>query len=180
MHVTHQIKRVRSRLVFGLPKSDRDRRIPLPGSVADVLREHIKEYPPVEVTLPWEDPASGDLRAYRLILTTSRRTPINRSELDAKWWKPALRTAGIVPDRAAGMHALRHFYASALLDAGESIKALASYLGHTDPGFTLRVYTHLMPASEERTRRAIDALFRPALESSDGPATAQEPENGGR
>ena len=85
-----------------------------------------------------------------------------------------------MPDRAAGMHALRHFYASALLDAGESIKALASYLGHTDPGFTLRVYTHLMPASEERTRRAIDALLRPALESSDGPATAQEPENGGR
>ncbi|GAB3812121.1 hypothetical protein GCM10027605_53340 [Micromonospora zhanjiangensis] len=48
------------------------------------------------------------------------------------------------------------FYAAALLDAGESISALASYLGHADPGFTLRVYTHLMPASEERTRRAID------------------------
>ncbi|MBQ1065993.1 MULTISPECIES: tyrosine-type recombinase/integrase [unclassified Micromonospora] len=58
------------------------------------------------------------------------------------------------------MHALRHFYASSLLDAGESIKALASYLGHADPGFTLRVYTHLMPASEERTRKAIDNLFR--------------------
>jgi integrase len=57
------------------------------------------------------------------------------------------------------MHALRHFYASTLLDAGETIKALASYLGHADPGFTLRTYTHLMPASEERTRAAIDALF---------------------
>ena len=31
------------------------------------------------------------------------------------------------------MHALRHFYASTLLDAGESIKALANYLGHADP-----------------------------------------------
>ncbi|MDI5937069.1 MULTISPECIES: tyrosine-type recombinase/integrase [unclassified Micromonospora] len=57
------------------------------------------------------------------------------------------------------MYALRHFYASALLDAGESIKAVASYLGHADPGFTLRVCTHLMPASEERTRNAIDGLF---------------------
>ncbi|MCP3786040.1 tyrosine-type recombinase/integrase [Micromonospora sp. A3M-1-15] len=65
---------------------------------------------------------------------------------------------------------LRHFYASALLDAGESIKALASYLGHSDPGFTLRVYTHLMPASEERTRNAIDRLFRPRV--VDGPETA--------
>jgi hypothetical protein len=41
-----------------------------------------------------------------------------------------------------------------------SIKALATYLGHHNPGFALRMfYTHLMPASEERTRHAIDALF---------------------
>ncbi len=37
------------------------------------------------------------------------------------------------------MHALRHFYASVLLDAGESIKALAEHLGHSDPGLTLKV-----------------------------------------
>ncbi|MGA5602597.1 tyrosine-type recombinase/integrase [Streptomyces griseoincarnatus] len=51
------------------------------------------------------------------------------------------------------MHALRHFYASVLLDAGESIKALAEYLGHSDPGLTLKVYAHLMPSSRERARR---------------------------
>ena len=39
------------------------------------------------------------------------------------------------------MHALRHFYASVLLDAGESVRALAEYLGRADPAFTLRVYT---------------------------------------
>ncbi len=47
------------------------------------------------------------------------------------------------------MHALRHFYASVLLDAGESIKALSEYLGHSDPGFTLR-----------RPRSRIDPYFR--------------------
>jgi integrase len=85
------------------------------------------------------------------------------------------------PTRATGMHSLRHFYASALLDAGESIKALSEYLGHADPGFTLRTYTHLMPSSEERTRRAIDDLFGGPAEDDgpnddDGPATAQEGE----
>ncbi|GGS54496.1 hypothetical protein GCM10010238_49870 [Streptomyces griseoviridis] len=45
------------------------------------------------------------------------------------------------------MHALRHAYASVPLDAGESIKALSEYLGHSDPGFTLRTYTHLLPSS---------------------------------
>lgn len=65
-----------------------------------------------------------------------------------------------MPTRATGMHALRHFYASELLDAGANIKALAAYLGHSDPAFTLRVYTHLMPSSEHRARRAIDELFQ--------------------
>ncbi|MEU2725619.1 hypothetical protein [Streptomyces smyrnaeus] len=57
------------------------------------------------------------------------------------------------------MHAPRHFYASVLLDAGESIKALAEYLGHADPGVTLRTHTHLLPNSRARARNAIDKAF---------------------
>ena len=57
------------------------------------------------------------------------------------------------------MHALRHFYASVLIDAGESVRAVADYLGHADPGFTLRVYAHLFPSSEDRARRAIDLVL---------------------
>lgn len=64
--------------------------------------------------------------------------------------------AAVDPVRARGTHALRHLYASVLLDAGENIKARSEYLGHAGPGFTLRVYTHLMPSSSERTRRAVD------------------------
>ena len=68
--------------------------------------------------------------------------------------------AGVELKRENGCHALRHFYASTLLDSGESIKALSEYLGHADPGFTLRTYTHLMPTSAERTRNAIDETLR--------------------
>lgn len=46
-----------------------------------------------------------------------------------------------------------------LLDAAESIKALTDYLGHSDPGFTLRTHTHLMPQSEAHTRQAINGAF---------------------
>lgn len=56
---------------------------------------------------------------------------------------------------------VEHFYASVLLNAGESIKAVSEYLGHADPGLTLRVYAHLMPSSQERTRKAIDRVFLP-------------------
>jgi integrase len=71
------------------------------------------------------------------------------------------------------MQALRHFYASVLLDAGESIKALSEYLGHHDPGFTLRTYTHLMPSSETRTRAAVDRALSEE-DAGDGPETAHE------
>lgn len=57
------------------------------------------------------------------------------------------------------MHALRHYFASVLLDEGESIKAVAEYLGHSDPAFTLRTYTHLMPTSAHRARHSFDDLF---------------------
>ncbi|MEU4162544.1 site-specific integrase [Actinoplanes sp. NPDC026670] len=159
VHVRRQVKRVRSRLVFGLPKNNKDRRIPLADALSEILTQHITDVPPLAVTLPWEDPDSTRRETVVLLFTTTRKNAINRSDFNTDFWHPAVAAAGLDRSRANGMHALRHFYASALLDAGETVKALAAYLGHADPGFTLRTYTHLMPASEERTRAAIDALF---------------------
>ena len=96
----------------------------------------------------------------RVYLVDYDGRPCRRGNFNAHVWRPALARAGVAgPTRDHGMHALRHLYASVLLDAGESIKALAQYLGHSDPGFTLRVYTHLLPTSHERTRRAIDGFL---------------------
>jgi integrase len=51
----------------------------------------------------------------------------------------------------------RHYYASALLEDGINIRVVvAEYLGHNDPGFTLRVYAHLMQSSDDRARQAVD------------------------
>jgi integrase len=117
-------------------------------------------------------PAGKPLTA-NLLLYTRESTALNKNYFNRLLWKPALAAAGVESSRANGMHALRHFYASVLLDAGESIKALSEYLGHADAGFTLRTYTHLMPSSEARTRRAVDRMLRAETETSDGPATAQ-------
>jgi integrase len=100
------------------------------------------------------------------------RKRVQRHTFNVYHWHKALISAGITPSREDGMHALRHFFASVLLDAGESIKAIAEWLGHSDPAFTLRTYTHLMQSSQGRARRAVDALFGgPA--ASDGPQTAR-------
>ncbi|TDQ52470.1 phage integrase family protein [Actinorugispora endophytica] len=81
----------------------------------------------------------------------------------------ALVAGGVIPERETGkpfsssrecgFHAPRHHFASVTLDSGVSIKAFAEYLGHTDPGFTLRTYAHMMPASDERMREAIDRAW---------------------
>jgi integrase len=171
VHVVRQIKLVRARLCFGPPKRGKTRDVPLPDSVGLALAQHIERYPPVAVTLPWQEPA-GELVTARLIIFTRERTALRRTEFNRWMWKAALCQAGAPSSRENGFHALRHFYASTLLDAGETITALATYLGHSDPGFTLRTYTHLMPSSEERTRRAVDGIFGPALLSADGMETA--------
>ncbi|WP_308188952.1 hypothetical protein [Streptacidiphilus sp. ASG 303] len=74
--------------------------------------------------------------------------------------------------RQDGMHALRHFCASVLLDAGESTEALGAHLGHADPGFTPRIRTPLVPHGQERAGRAVDAPFVGAAEGSGGPQAA--------
>ncbi|MCX4237370.1 hypothetical protein ACH4Y0_31140 [Streptomyces sp. NPDC020707] len=42
------------------------------------------------------------------------------------------------PSREQCFHALRHFFALAELEAGESVAFLARRPGHSDPGYTLR------------------------------------------
>ncbi len=37
---------------------------------------------------------------------------------------------------------------------------MSDYLGHHDPGFTLRVYRHLMVSDTERARKAVEAALR--------------------
>lgn len=155
VHVRRQVKIVGGRQMFALPKGRKVRDVPLPESVKLAIAAHLERWPAVAVELPWET-TTGEPVAARLLLSTRERTALQRNYVNAHIWKPALRKAGLVDDRRNGMHALRHFYASVLLDAGESVRALADYLGHSDPGFTLRVYTHLMPSSQDRTRKAID------------------------
>lgn len=128
---------------------------------------------------------SGSRSTASVAATPKRFWPpaVRRTDFNDRTWKPALVAAGVIPQprpgkrhqaaREHGMHALRHFYASVLLDAGENIKALSHYLGHSDPGFTLRVYTHLMPSSDARARKAVDSLHEGTDPTPDGPETAQ-------
>jgi integrase len=172
--VRRQVKRVGSRLVFGPPKGGKQRQIPLPESVALALAEHISGCPPGTVTLPWQAPGGKPATAGLLFTSPGgERRALDRNNWNTFTWRPAVRSAGLPAGRDSGYHQLRHYYASTLLAAGVDVRTLAEALGHADPGFTLRVYTHLMPDSADRIRQAIDG----GTAAADGTTTARQTGN---
>src|SRR6476469_3883783 len=135
-----------NKLVFAPPKGRKTRTVPLTASVAAEVNAHLAQFPSARVTLPWLMPENVERVTVPLLLTTRERGALNRNYFNSSLWRSAQRRANVEPTRDNGCHALRHWYASVLLDAGESIRAVSEYLGHSDPGFTLRTYTHLMPS----------------------------------
>jgi integrase len=164
IRVARQIKIVNNRLLLAPPKYRRPgeaaRLVPISEGLVRILTGHMATYPPVEVELPWRDPASIKTAMARLIFTSRELRPLNKNYINAFIWKPALIEAGMPTARSDhnGMHALRHYCASNWLEHGVSIKAVADYLGHRDEAFTLRTYTHFMPTADGKARAA-DQLF---------------------
>jgi integrase len=183
VHIERQILRHRSQLYFGPPKGGKERDVPLAAALAKRIQLHQERLAPVPVTLPWLDPEEPDVPREKrrtvtvpLLITTTRCGAINRTTWNTQTWKPALAGAGVIPplekpepgakptriwepSREHGFHVLRHTYASVMLEAGESIVSLAQWLGHSDPAFTLRTYTHFMPQAGARGLTAIEGWF---------------------
>jgi len=116
------------------------RTVPLPDSTGYLLAEHIRRF------LPTDD----------LIFTMEDGRLIRRSRMGEAWRRAADR-AGL-PERT-GFHATRHFYASLLIQHGESVKVVQNRLGHASAMETLDTYGHLWPDSEDATRDAVDSVL---------------------
>jgi integrase len=76
-----------------------------------------------------------------LVFMTMRGTRVQRDNLWRRVLKPAAREAGV---EWVGFHTFRHTCASLLFGAGKNVKQVQEWLGHHDPGFTLRTYVHLV------------------------------------
>lgn len=137
VHVRRQVKMVRAKLCFALPEVRKVRDVPLPLSVA-----RAEGHQPELLQLLRVEACAGH--------GGCDRTARGGGADGARVWEPS---------REHGFHALRHFYASEELEAGESIVSLAQWLGHPNPGFTLRKYSHFLLRAGARGSAAIDAIF---------------------
>lgn len=185
LHVRRQVKKVGAKLVFDLPKGRKTRSVPVPPYLLQRLRSHLEVFPAKKVTLPWGDPAPPATekeakerapQTFELIFTGTQGGACRRDSWNARYWKPALAAAGVIPPpervrqgnrpalkyaeaRSDGFHVLRHTFASVQLHAREPVVAVSNWLGHADPSITLRIYAHMMPEADGRGRRAMQDWF---------------------
>ena len=147
LHVSVQLQAApgqRPRLVA--PKSQASiRSVPLPDSVAVGIDQHLASCP-VLVTAGLDG----------LLIRNSRGGPVWPRTFHARIWRQATEAAALPGVR---FHDLRHFYASALIAAGESVSTVQAALGHASAVETLDVYAGLWPDRDPALRAAIDDIL---------------------
>jgi len=159
-------------------KGDKDRSTLLPQSLVAPLREHLARVKKQheadlragqgEVNLPGalsrKYPNAGKEWAWQYVFPSSiispdredgtlRRFHTTASNLQ-RAMKEALRKTGIA--KHAGVHTLRHSFATHLLEAGVNIREIQELLGHSHVETTM-IYTHVL---RELTPRAASPLDR--------------------
>lgn len=146
---------------FGPPKTKASHRtVPLAQVTVDVLAAQLAEHS-----------AGRD----GLIFTSSRGEPWRRGTF-AEIIRDARAKAGL--PESVTFHDLRHHFASVLIAAGCSIKAVQEALGHANASETLDTYSHLWPSDDDRIRDAVQSLHGHArpVSSTDSVAPAlQDP-----
>ncbi len=126
------------------------RTVPVPDSVLTALTEHFKNVEPA--------PALDEKgHAHELVFANGKGGPISRTWFHRAVWSPALVAVGL--PKGTHFHELRHYYASLLIDGGESVKVVQKRLGHASAEETLNTYAHLWPDSEDRTRSVVEAAL---------------------
>jgi integrase len=139
----------------GPPKTAKSRRtVPVGEVVTDALLAHLAARPSLEWLFTIEEGEPLHYRRWKTEWNCARRA------LQAEEGEAAERE-GRKPVELPHMvtHDLRHFYASALIAGGARVKQVQLVLGHASAVITLRIYAHLWPGEEDRTRTVMDAVL---------------------
>ncbi|MBC2905457.1 tyrosine-type recombinase/integrase [Streptomyces cupreus] len=140
---------------IGPPKTAKSRRtVPVGEVVTDALLTHLAARPSKEWLFTMEEGEPLNYRRWKTEWNCARKA-LQAAE------NKAAEHEGRKPVELPHMvtHDLRHFYASALIAGGASVKQVQLVLGHASAVITLRIYAHLWPGEEDRTRSVMDAVL---------------------
>jgi integrase len=153
VEVRRQVKWLSGRgLVFAPPRRGKTRTVPLPEVVAVALAEHIRRFPPIEVTLPWTGKGGGEVTV-PLVFSNTAGGPLNRGSWNDRVWKPALRAAGLGAYAGRGLpHAAPRVCLDAAQRGGERRGGGLMARAQRRRSLLLRTDAHVMPSDAERGR----------------------------
>ena len=140
----------KTHIIFQEPKTKAGRRsIPLPQNALNELKEHRKKQLQ-EKLIGGEVYEDNDL-----VFCTEIGKNIDSNNF--------LRKFRAINKRAnlekVNFHALRHTYATRLLELNEHPKVVQEILGHSDISMTLNIYSHVMPEIKQAAAAKINFLF---------------------
>jgi integrase/recombinase XerC len=117
---------LRKGTVTVLGKGSKVRRLPLGGPACDAVADYVRSARPA-LTREKTEALFVNARGHRLTPRDARRVLARHPLADGRTLNP---------------HALRHAYATHLLEGGADLRAVQELLGHADVG-TTQVYTHV-------------------------------------
>ena len=139
------------------PKAGSFGTVDLDPVVAEVLAEHVRQFPPVEMELI--DTTSGEpvRRVVPLLFTTTRGNPFTDRVWSREW--AGWRDAAGWPKEHGTFHALRHFYATTLITNHAEPQEVQRLLRHKTLRITLETYVHWWP-KRDRPRGVVGAVLQ--------------------
>jgi len=141
----------KTRLISQPPKSDQSRRtLPLSPDVVDALRRHRSIQAQEKLLLGEVYHDDG------LVFCNADGTPYNPRTF-LRQFQRLLQVAGVPKVK---LHALRHGFATMLLELGESPKTVQTLLGHSRISITMDIYAHVSLETETKAVAKLTAALQ--------------------
>lgn len=152
--VRQSVSQTKAGLSFKQPKTPKGRRVvALPSLAVEALRRHRAEQAQERLLL---GPAYGE---GNLVCARGDGSPWAPDSFTVAF-KAFVRGSGLLRVR---FHDLRHSHATELLRQGIHPKVVSERLGHSSVGFTLDVYSHVLPDIQQDAASKFDTAIRSAL-----------------
>jgi integrase len=145
LHVQRSIGWVEGELVVSTPKTERGKRkVTLDKATLAVLEGHRKQQEA-------ERAKAGEKYHSQDILFANRHGAYTKPRKLSQHWYELQTLSGVPQIR---FHDLRHLNVSLRRKLGQDAKLIADQVGHADPAFTMRQYTHLF--EDDRSNAAVN------------------------
>lgn len=159
---------VRGELVFGPTKNGRSRVVSIPRFLAQMLGEHIGQYPSADGFV-FTSREGGSVR-HRNFYRRHFRPSVAKAHAQAI---AADREADTIPE-GLRFHDLRHTCAAILISDGRHMEEVKDHLGHGSIRVTSDRYGHLFPSARLALAEGLEAVFQGTATdpAADKPRTA--------